>query len=189
VPRFGVGERTERWPIVVLLSNDIRHDLSVPMRSRCLYSWVELPTPREGISILCSRVAEAGPAEVAWVAKILDSVQDVQGMRDKPALREGISLLKALVRDGVREINEQVLLDYLCAAKRHNDRDCLTQSLGRVAYAVNIDHPEIDRWVEEEFAQEVGRVPGRRVSGNNFYVAQKRKQVAKRHYWPSLLRR
>jgi len=156
VPRFGdVGVKDqERWPIVVLLSNDIRHDLSVPMRSRCLYSWVQLPTPREGVAILCSRVPEAGPEEVAWVAKILDCVQDVQGVRDKPALREGISLLKALVRDGVRGINEQVLLDYLChLAKRHNDRDCLVEALGRVANAVNLSHPEIDSWVEEEFAQ------------------------------------
>src|SRR4051812_43180603 len=57
IPRFGeVGIRDdrERWPIVVLLSNDIRHDLSAPTRSRCIYSWVDLPTPAESVAILVS---------------------------------------------------------------------------------------------------------------------------------------
>jgi len=41
IPRFGeIGVRDRaRWPIVILLSNDIRHDLSAPLRSRCLYTW------------------------------------------------------------------------------------------------------------------------------------------------------
>jgi hypothetical protein len=30
----GISDRS-RWPIVILLSNDIRHDLSSPLRSRC----------------------------------------------------------------------------------------------------------------------------------------------------------
>ena len=40
IPRFGeIGVREQQhWPIVVLRSNDQRHDLSSPMRSRCLYS-------------------------------------------------------------------------------------------------------------------------------------------------------
>jgi MoxR-like ATPase len=40
VPRFGeIGAHTcAQWPIVVLLSNDIRHDLSPPLRSRCLFT-------------------------------------------------------------------------------------------------------------------------------------------------------
>src|SRR5215510_1851888 len=49
VPRFGeIGVRDQsRWPVVILLSNDQRHDLSSPMRSRCLYSWLPPPLPRE----------------------------------------------------------------------------------------------------------------------------------------------
>src|SRR6185436_17614242 len=99
---------------VVLLSNNIRHDLSAPMRSRCIYSWLDLPTPREGISILCSRAPEASKEAVMAVAKILDCIHDVQGVVDKPALREGISLLKAFARDGISEVDEIVLNNYLC---------------------------------------------------------------------------
>jgi MoxR-like ATPase len=50
IPRFGkIGVRDQsgksaRWPVVILLSNDQRHDLSSPMRSRCLYSWLPPPS-------------------------------------------------------------------------------------------------------------------------------------------------
>jgi MoxR-like ATPase len=57
VPRFGeIGVRDRaRWPVVILLSNDQRHDLSSPMRSRCLYIWLTSPTPREEARILRTR--------------------------------------------------------------------------------------------------------------------------------------
>lgn len=154
VPRFGnVGVfEKELMPIVVLLSNDIRHDLSEPMRSRCTYSWLDMPTAREEVAILCARVPEAGPEMVACVAKLLDCVRDIPGVESKPALREGIAVLSAFVRDGVREVTEQVLTEYLChIAKRHNDRDYLLNAMARVEMSVNDPHPEVDAWVAEEF--------------------------------------
>jgi MoxR-like ATPase len=155
VPRFGdvgVGGAI-RQPIVILLSNDIRHDLSAPMRSRCIYTYLDVPTPREGVSILCSRVPEASAAMVGAVAKLLDCVRDIPGVVDKPALREGISLLRAFVRDGVTTITEAVLVEYLChVAKRHGDRDYLLLALARVEQMVNGVHREIEAWVLEEFA-------------------------------------
>jgi MoxR-like ATPase len=156
IPRFGdvgVKDDPERWPIVVLLSNDIRHDLSAPTRSRCIYSWLDLPTAAESVAILSSRVPEAPADSVATVARILDCVIDIQGVVDKPALREGISLLSALVRDGVHAIDEEVMSKYLChLAKRHNDRDYLRLSLGRLVYAANTSNPELDVLVQDYFA-------------------------------------
>src|SRR5216683_952563 len=155
VPRFGdVGVKdSNRWPIVILLSNDIRHDLSAPMRSRCIYTWIDLPTPREGVRILCSRVPEAQAELVTCVAKLLDCIRDIPGVVDKPALREGISLLKAFARDEVSIVDEPVLVEYLChLAKRRGDRDYLLQSMARVEQMVNSSDREIDAWVAEEFS-------------------------------------
>jgi MoxR-like ATPase len=155
VPRFGdVGVKdSSRWPIVILLSNDIRHDLSAPMRSRCIYTWIDLPTPREGVSILCSRVPDAPADLVACVAKVLDCIRDIPGVVDKPALREGISLLKAFTRDEIAMVDEPLLIEYLChLAKRRGDRDYLLQSMARVEQMVNSPHKEIDAWVAEEFS-------------------------------------
>ena len=154
VPRYGdVGERDpSRWPVVVLLSNDIRHDLSAPMRSRCVYTWMDMPSAREEVAILCARVPDASREAVAWVAKLLDCIRAIPGVQDKPALREGICLLSAFMRDAVREVDEATLTSYLCLiAKRRGDRSYLQQSMARIELAVNERHDEVDVWVEQEF--------------------------------------
>jgi MoxR-like ATPase len=156
VPRFGnIGVADQsKWPIVVMLSNNIRHDLSVPMRSRCAYSWLELPTVREEVLILKTRVPEASAQLVSYGAKLLDSVRAIPGVVDKPALREGIALLKAWARDGVTEVNENLLKRYLCLiAKRESDREYLALSLARVERDINFPHREIDGWVAHEFKE------------------------------------
>jgi MoxR-like ATPase len=157
VPRYGdVGEKNPaRWPIVELLSNNIRHDLSVPMRSRCVYTWMEMPSAREEVAILRARVPEASTEAVRWVVKLLDSIRMIPGIQDKPALREGISLLSALMRDGVREIDEPVLKLYASLiVKRRDDRDYFLQSLARVERDVNVAHDEIDSWVDQAFRRQ-----------------------------------
>lgn len=161
VPRFGnIGvEDASKWPIVVLLSNNIRHDLSAPMRSRCVYSWMELPTAREEVLILKTRVPEASAQLVAYGAKLLDSVRAIPGVVDKPALREGIALLQAWARDEVTAVTEEVLKEYLCLiAKREPDRKYLALSLARVEKDINLPHREIDAWVAQEFKERLTMV-------------------------------
>jgi MoxR-like ATPase len=155
VPRFGnVGvQDRSRWPIVVLLSNNIRHDLSAPLRSRCVYSFMDLPTAQERVVILKTRVPGASATQVRYVAKLLFWIESIPGVVDKPALREGIVLLEAWVRDQVSgRITEEILLEYLCLiAKRENDRRYLTDAAARLEKDINSVDGAIDRWVDQEF--------------------------------------
>lgn len=156
IPRYGdVGAKDpELWPIVELLSNDIRHDLSPPMRSRCVYTWMDMPSAREEVAILRARVPQASAEAVAWVAKLLECIRGIPGVQDKPALREGIDLLDVLVRDRIKRLDEAVLISYLCLfAKRRGDRSYLEQSMARIELAVNDFHEEIDAWVAQEFGE------------------------------------
>jgi MoxR-like ATPase len=155
VPRYGnVGVKDpELWPIVVLLSNNIRHDASPPMRSRCVYTWMDMTSPREEVAILRARVPHASPEAVGWVAKLLECIRGIPGVQDKPALREGIDLLDVLMRDRIKHVDEAVLISYLCLiAKRRGDRSYLEQSMARIELAVNDSHEEIDSWVAQEFS-------------------------------------
>lgn len=154
VPRYGdVGVRDpEGWPIVELLSNDIWHDVSSPTRSRCFYTWMDMPSASEEVAILRERVPRASAEAVGWVAKLLECIRGIPGVQDKPALREGIDLLDVLTRDRIRRVDEEVLTSYLCViAKRRGDRSYLEQSLARIEQAVNSRHEEIDLCVEQEF--------------------------------------
>jgi len=152
VPRFGnIGVwDSSRWPIVILLSNDIRHDLSSPLRSRCLYSWLEPPSPREEVSILRARVPQAKPDLLRSVTKLINSVRrDMPAVRDKPGLRESIDLLEALARDEVESLTAEVIDEYLCfLGKRQKELSNLRQGIARLEFAVHAPDRDIDEWVE-----------------------------------------
>jgi MoxR-like ATPase len=156
VPRFGnVGVHDQsRWPIVILLSNDIRHDLSSPLRSRCLYTWLDQPTPREEVRILHARAPLASPDLVGAVTRLINCIRrDMPAVRDKPGLRESIDLMEALIRDGVRTLTTEVIDQYLCfLGKRHKELLNLRQGLARLEMAACQADIEINEWVEWAFA-------------------------------------
>jgi MoxR-like ATPase len=156
VPRFGnigVSDRS-RWPIVILLSNDIRHDLSSPLRSRCIFTWLDPPTPREEVRILHARAPMASPELVGVVIRLINCIRrDMPAVRDKPGLRESIDLIEALVRDGVGDLTAEVIDQFLCfLGKRHKELLNLRQGLARLETAAHRDDDEIDEWVEWAFA-------------------------------------
>jgi MoxR-like ATPase len=158
VPRFGnVGvDDPARWPIVILLSNDIRHDLSAPMRSRCLYTWLDPPTPKEEVRILRARAPGASHDLVRGVTKLVNCIRrDMPAVWDKPGLRESIDLTEALLRNGVETLTSEVLDEHLCfLGKRHKELLNLRHGIARMEFAVLTTDPEIDEWVRWAFADE-----------------------------------
>jgi MoxR-like ATPase len=161
VPRFGdIGIRDGgKWPVVILLSNDIRHDLSPPLRSRCLYSWLEPPTPREEVRILRTRVPAASPQLLGNVVKIINCIRGIGGVTDKPGLRESIDLLAALSNDESITWSAEILEEHLCfLGKRMKDRANLEKGVARLLLAIRSPHPDIDRWVESACAESISRL-------------------------------
>ncbi|HZS44281.1 MAG TPA: MoxR family ATPase [Blastocatellia bacterium] len=152
---IGVRER-EHSPIVILTSNNLRA-LSDPLKSRCEVAWVELPTPLEEILILRSRVPAASPVLLAGVVKILYLIRsDMPEVRDKPALRESIDLLEAFVEDGVDQITEDVLLEYLsCLGKDQKELINLAAGIGRLEDAANTPNIEVEELLETAFNRDI----------------------------------
>jgi MoxR-like ATPase len=157
VPRMGdIGVLDPaRWPIVMLLSNDIRHDLSAPLRSRCIFTWLDPPTPQEEVRILRARFPEASPDLVRDVAKLINCVRrDMPAVRDKPGLRESIDLIGALLRAGVEALDAHLIDEHLCfLGKRRKELLNLRQGLARMEFAVRMADPEINEWVALAFAE------------------------------------
>ncbi len=116
IPRYGeIGVREQqRWPIVILLSNDQRHDLSAPMRSRCLYSWLAPPTPREEVGILQARCPRAAPLLLRKMIKLMQGIRSLPRILDKSGLRESIALLYALQTTGFTDLTATTLEQHLC---------------------------------------------------------------------------
>jgi len=158
VPRLGNlgAPDPSAWPIVVLLSNDIRHDLSAPLRSRCLYTWLDPPTPKEEVKILHARVPDASPDLVRGVAWLINYIRrDMLSVVDKPSLRESIDLLEAFARDGIEAVTADVIDEYACfLGKRNKDLSNLRKGLARLESAAQRTDREIDEWVNWAFANE-----------------------------------
>ncbi len=156
VPRvkgiIGVTD-TSKWPVVILLSNNIRHELSAPLRSRCIYNWLEPPTKLEEVRILRSQVPSVGPRLLAQVAKVINHIRrDMPQVRDKPGLRESIDLMKILVADGVEEMTAEVVGEYLgFLGKKPKELASLGQGVARLEWAARQHDEEIDVQVSRLF--------------------------------------
>ncbi len=152
VPRFGeIGVRDQsRWPVVILLSNDQRRDLSSPMRSRCLYSWLPPPTPREEARILKARCPNASRNLLLKMVKLIQAIRGLPGIMDKPGLRESIAFLHALASEDIQDLHAGVIESHLCfLAKRRLDLENLRKSLARVELVMETPDAEIDVWMDE----------------------------------------
>jgi len=152
IPRFGeIGVKDQtQWPVVILLSNDQRHDLSSPMRSRCLYSWLPPPTPREEARILQTRCPQSPRLLLVKMVKLINAIRGLPGIIDKPGLRESIALLHALVETGHTDLDAKTLEGHLCfLAKRRLDLENLRKSLARVEMMMELPDAQIESWIDE----------------------------------------
>jgi MoxR-like ATPase len=149
---IGVRHR-EEMPIVILTTNNLRM-LSEPLRSRCFVTWMELAKPEEEVRILRARVPQASSYLVSATVKITQLIKwDMPQVRDKPGLRESIDLLTALVDDGVTQLTEDVIAEYLaCLGKEQKELSSLRKAIARLEEAANEPHIEIDAWVDEALA-------------------------------------
>lgn len=139
-------------PLTIFTSNNQRHKLSEPFRSRCYYTWVDQPTLAEEVVILHRRVPQAPPALLLAVVKINETIKTVTGVQKKPGLRELIDLLRALARDGITYLDEQVLGSYLgYLAKQNLHRKSLYQALAAIEADLEICDPLLEGLVLEAF--------------------------------------
>jgi len=109
---IGVGKTNDK-PIVILTSNN-QHIVHPPLRSRCIYTKVRLPSDLEEARILHSRVPLAPAALLTQVVKVVRYIRVMMPtVRDKPGLRESIAFLQALVTEHIEVVTTNVIDDHL----------------------------------------------------------------------------
>jgi hypothetical protein len=113
-----------------------------------------LAQPEEEVRILRARVPAASRYLVSATVKITQLIKwDMPQVREKPGLRESIDLLTALVDDGVMQLTEDVIAEYLaCLGKEQKELSSLHKALARLEEAANEEHSEIDSWLDVAFA-------------------------------------
>src|SRR6202171_5955229 len=154
----GVGKDDEK-PIVILTSNN-QHVVHPPLRSRCVYTKVRLPTDFEEARILNSRVPEASPQLLVQVIKVTRYIRlMLPTVRDKPGLRESIALLRALTNEDTNVLTGEVIDDHLGFIARNAD-DLANLELGllRLEKAAQTSDAVIEEMIQQVRSETVVRL-------------------------------
>jgi len=165
IPRLAANDgyigvsRTSEKPIVILTSNN-QHIVHPPLRSRCVYTKVRLPTDLEEARILHSRVPEAAPPLLTQVVKVVRYIRVMMPtVRDKPGLRESIALLRALLAEDVQVLNAELVDDHLgFIARNADDLANLELGLTRLERAAYTPDAVIEQMVEAVFHERAARL-------------------------------
>jgi MoxR-like ATPase len=132
VPELGTFA-AERPPVVVLTSNRSR-DLHDALRRRCLYHWIEYPTPERAATIVRRRVPGAGSSLIASTTEFVGRARSLD-LDKAPGLAEAIDWVSALAAIGATELVRADIVDSLGAiAKTPDDRDTIVAALGELGY-------------------------------------------------------
>jgi MoxR-like ATPase len=102
IPELGTVRATHP-PIIVLTSNRTR-DLHDAVKRRCLYQWIDYPTPEREVEIVRRRVRGASETLAVQVA---DAVARMRGsdVQKPPGVAEAIDWVAALTVLGVDELD------------------------------------------------------------------------------------
>ena len=152
---IGVSKGDEK-PIVILTSNN-QHTVHPPLRSRCVYTKVRLPTDFEEVRILHSRVPQADSDLLIQVIKVVRYIRLMMPtIRDKPGLRESIALLRSLTTEGADELNAEIIDDHLgFIARNADDLTNLELGLQRLEKAARTSDSVIEETIQQIFSDNV----------------------------------
>ncbi|MFW9779179.1 MAG: AAA family ATPase [Candidatus Heimdallarchaeota archaeon] len=112
IPELGTFSAQTDDQIVILTSNSFR-DLSEPLRRRCLYLYIDFPTPERERQILATHTGLN--FDTPLLGSITGIVQQIRtyDLRKLPSIAETIDWAKALIFLGKEHIDKKTLVETL----------------------------------------------------------------------------
>jgi MoxR-like ATPase len=136
IPELGTYTAARR-PIVILTSNRSR-ELHDALRRRCLYHWIDFPSPERAAQIVRRSVAAARDPLIASTTQFIGRVRQFD-LDKAPGMAEAIDWVSALSVLGATELVRPDIIRTLGAiAKTPDDRDTIIASLDELGYSTSI---------------------------------------------------
>jgi MoxR-like ATPase len=133
IPELGTYT-AERRPMVILTSNRSR-ELHDALRRRCLYHWIDFPSPGRAAEILRRTVPAATEALILTATDFVGRVRGLD-LDKPPGMAETIDWVSALSVLGAAELaRPDILLTLGAIAKTPDDRDAVAGELDALGYA------------------------------------------------------
>jgi MoxR-like ATPase len=104
-------------PLVFLTSNNSR-ELSEALKRRCLYLYLDYPSPEREQEIIASRVPGIDPVLTGQIAGVVRSLRQLE-LKKRPSVSETIDWAQTLTLLGAREVTTDVVIDTLYVLLKH----------------------------------------------------------------------
>jgi MoxR-like ATPase len=127
IPELGTIRATVP-PAIVLTSNRTR-DLHDAVKRRCLYQWIDYPTPEREVEIIRRRVRGAAETLAVQVADAVSRMRD-SDVQKPPGIAEAIDWLAALTLLGIEALDEGAIDRTLGSVLKYREDQELVRAAG-----------------------------------------------------------
>ena len=128
IPELGQISATT-MPIVVLTSNDSR-ELTEALKRRCLYLWLDYPTPQRELEIVRMHTPDLPDAVATKLVEVIALVRDLD-LKKPPSIAESIDWARALLLLGAEDIDEDLFRQTMSIIVKHRtDLDVVAERVG-----------------------------------------------------------
>jgi MoxR-like ATPase len=127
IPELGTIRATHP-PAIVLTSNRTR-DLHDAVKRRCLYRWIDYPTPEREVEIVRRRVKGVSDALAVQVADAVARIRDTD-VQKPPGVAEAIDWVAALDLLGVEELDEAAVERTLGSVLKYSEDQEVVRAAG-----------------------------------------------------------
>ncbi|HTT28462.1 MAG TPA: MoxR family ATPase [Solirubrobacteraceae bacterium] len=127
IPEIGTIRATHP-PIIVLTSNRTR-DLHDAVKRRCLYQWIDYPTPQREVEIIRRRIPAASQQMAVQVADAISRMRD-SDVQKPPGVAEAIDWVAALTVLGVDELDTDAIDRTLGSVLKYSEDQEVVRAAG-----------------------------------------------------------
>ncbi len=128
IPELGrIDARTQ--PVVLLTSNNSR-ELTEALKRRCLYLWLDYPTPEHELEIVRLHAPEIREDIARRMVEVVAMVRELD-LKKPPSLAESIDWARALVLLGADDVTPEVFKQTMSVIVKHRtDLDIVAERVG-----------------------------------------------------------
>ena len=128
IPELGrVAARTH--PVVLLTSNNAR-ELTEALKRRCLYLWLDYPSPELELEIVRLHAPELGDTVARRLVEVVGMVRELD-LKKPPSIAESIDWARALLLLGADELTPEVFRQTMSIIVKHRtDLDVVAERVG-----------------------------------------------------------
>jgi len=128
IPELGrVEART--MPVVLLTSNNSR-ELTEALKRRCLYLWLDYPSPEHELAIVRLHAPELAETLARRIVEVVAMVRDLD-LKKPPSIAESIDWARALLLLGADDVSPEVFRSTMSIIVKHRtDLDIVAERVG-----------------------------------------------------------